>query len=104
RQIDRDAVALLDVAGAQDVGEFANLVVQLTVGDVLRLGRIVALPDDRGLIAALLEMPIDAIRGNVENAVLEPFDRYIARRERAVLDLGERFHPADALALFGPEA
>jgi len=35
RQINGDAVALLDVAGAQDVGEFANFVVKLPVGDVL---------------------------------------------------------------------
>ena len=37
RQIDGDAIALLDVAVAQDIGEPADLVVQLLVGDVLRL-------------------------------------------------------------------
>ena len=35
RQIDGDAVALLDVAVAQDIGEAADLVVQLLIGDVL---------------------------------------------------------------------
>ena len=35
RKVDRDAVALLDVAGAQDVGESADLVMQLPIGDVL---------------------------------------------------------------------
>src|SRR6266704_3011175 len=35
RQIDGDAVAPLDVAGAQDVGEFADFVVKLPVADVL---------------------------------------------------------------------
>src|ERR1700690_1717199 len=49
-------------------------------------------------------MPVDAIPGHVEDAVLEPFDGNMAGREGGVLDLGERFHPADALALFGPEA
>src|SRR6202043_1929742 len=104
RKIDRDAVALLDVAGAQDVGEFADFVVQLTIGDVLRLRGIVALPDDRSLVAALVEMPVDAIPGDVEDAVLEPFDRNMAGREGGVLDLGERLDPADAPGLFAPEA
>ena len=35
RHVDGDAVALLDVAVAQDVGEAADLVVQLLIGDVL---------------------------------------------------------------------
>src|SRR5579863_9767982 len=48
-------------------------------------------------------MPVDAIPGDVEHAVLEPFDRNVAGREGGVLDLGERLHPADALSLFGPE-
>ena len=50
------------------------------------------------------EMPVDAIPGDVEDAVLEPFDRNMAGREGGVLDLGERLHPVDPLALFGPEA
>ena len=88
RQIDGDAVALLDVPGAQDVGHLADFVVQLAVGDVLGLRGIVALPDDRGLVAALVEMPVDAVPGDVEDAVLEPFDRDVAGREGDVLDLG----------------
>ena len=104
RQIDGDAVALLDVPGAQDVGHLADFVVQLAIGDVLRLRGIVALPDDRGLVAALVEMPVDAVPGDVQDAILEPFDRDIAGRERDVLDLVEGLHPADALGLFGPEA
>src|SRR6266478_580863 len=77
---------------------------QLAIGDVPGLLGIVALPDDRGLVAALFEMAVDAVPGDVEDAVLEPFDRNIAGRERRVLDLGEGLHPADALGLFGPEA
>src|SRR5579864_3925891 len=34
RQVDRDAVALLHIAGAQDVGELADLVMELAVGYV----------------------------------------------------------------------
>src|ERR1700676_1761576 len=103
RKIDGDAVALLDVAGARDVGHPADLVMQLPIGDVPRLGGIVALPDDGGLVAALVEVAVDAVPGDVEDAVLEPFDRYLAGCERGVLDLGEGLHPADPLGLFGPE-
>src|SRR5258708_5974337 len=48
-------------------------------------------------------MPVDAIPGDIEDAVLEPFDRNVAGSERRVLDLGEGLHPVDALGLFRPE-
>src|SRR3954447_13699858 len=104
RQIDGDAVAFLDIARAQDVGETADLIMQLTVGDVPGLRGIVTLPDAGDLIAALVEVPVDAVPGDVEDAALEPFDGDVTRLERDVLDLGERLDPADALALFAPEA
>src|SRR6202022_3319627 len=49
-------------------------------------------------------MPIDAVPRDIEDAVLEPFDRNCAGSEGRVLDLGERLDPADALGLFGPES
>ena len=104
RQIDGDAVALLDVPGAQDVRHLADFVVQLTIGDVPGLRGIVALPDDGGLVAALVEMPVDAVPGDVQDAILEPFDRNMAGGEGDVLDLVEGLHPVDALGLFGPES
>src|SRR5258706_4614887 len=48
-------------------------------------------------------MAVDAVPRDIEDAVLEPFDRNVTRGEGYVLDLGEGFHPADALGLFGPE-
>jgi hypothetical protein len=54
--------------------------VQLLVGDFLVVLGIVAFPDDRGLVAALLEMAVDAVEAGIERAVLEPFDRDVARR------------------------
>ena len=104
RQVDGDAVTLLDIAVAQHIGETADLVVQLFVRDGLRILRIVTFPDDRSLVGALGEMAVDAVVGGVGDAILEPFDRDIRLGERGVLDLAERLEPVDALALLGPEA
>jgi hypothetical protein len=49
-------------------------------------------------------MAVNAVVGDVEHAVLEPFDRDVARRVGDVLDLGEGFDPVDALGLLAPEA
>jgi len=104
RQIDGDAVAFADVAVAQHVGEAADLVVQLLVGDLPGVLGIVAFPDDRRLVAALGEMAVDAVVGGVGGAVLEPFDGDVTRVEGGVLDLGEGLVPVDALRLLRPEA
>ena len=103
RQVDRYAVALLDAMRLQDVGELRDALVQLPVGDLLVLGRIVALPDDGDLIAARGEMPVDAVGGDVERAVLEPFDRHVRRPEGRVLDARVGLDPVDALADLAPE-
>ena len=88
----------------QHIGEAADLLVQFRVGDVPRDGRIVAFPDDRGLIGALRQMPVDAIHRDIGRAVLEPFDRDIMRVEARMLHLREGRDPVDALRLLGPEA
>ena len=75
RHVDGDAIALLDVAVAQHVGEAADFVVQFAKGDFLGFFRIVAFPDDGDLVTARMQMPVDAIVGGVGDAVLEPFDR-----------------------------
>ena len=104
RQVDGDAIALLDIAVAQHVGHAADLIVQLAIGDLLRVLGVVAFPDDGDLVAALGEMAVDAVIGRVGGAVLEPLDRHVMRIERGVLDLGERLEPVNALGLSGPEA
>ena len=77
---------------------------QLAVGDVSGLGGVVALPNDRGLVGALGKVPVDAIVGGVEDAILEPLDRDVAGTKRAVLDLARRLVPVEALGLLRPEA
>src|SRR5271154_2396184 len=61
---------------------------------------IIAFPDDRSLIAALVKVPIDAVQRDVGDAILEPLDRYRARAKGGVLYLGERLNPVDAAACF----
>ena len=53
RQVDGDAVALLDAMKMQDVGEAVHLVGEFGVSDVAELAGVVAFPDDRRLIGAL---------------------------------------------------
>ena len=61
RHIDGDAVAFLDPVLLQHVGEPAHMVVKLAVADLLVVIGVIALPDDRRLLAALLEVAVDAI-------------------------------------------
>ena len=104
RQIDRHPVAALDPVRLQHIGEAADGLVQLAIGDVLRLLRgVVGLEDDGGLLAALLQMPVDAIGRDVEGAVLEPFDRHVGIGERGVLDARIGLDPVEPLALLAPE-
>jgi hypothetical protein len=86
------------VLATQGVGELADLLVQLAVGDVAVLGRVVALPDDRQLVAALFEVAVQAVGGNVQSAVGEPLDIDMVIVERGLLDLGEGLDPVQALA------
>ena len=103
RQVDGDAVALLDAVGLEHVGELADALVQLAVGDLLVVGGVVALPDDRDLVGARLQVPVDAVGRDVERAVLVPFDRDVVGRVGGVLDLGVGLDPVDALAHLAPE-
>src|SRR5277367_4678546 len=77
---------------------------KLGIGDVGGLRWIVAFPDDRCLVRALGQMPVDAIVSDVGDAVFEPFDRDVVDVEGRVLDLGEGREPVDALAVLGPKA
>jgi len=104
RQVDRDAIALLRAEFLERVGHAAHLRVQLAIGDLLALRRIVAFPDDRDLVGAPGEMAIDAVRRDVQHAVMEPADADIA----GVVDVAHRagavgLDPIDPLAVLAPE-
>src|SRR5215467_5741993 len=102
-QVNRDAIAFLDAARLQHIGEAAYFGVQLLVGKLFVVLRIVALPQDGRLVAALGKMPVDAVVADVQRAVLEPFDRHVAEVIGGVLDLAERLDPVETLGLLTPE-
>ena len=100
--INRDAVALLDAERLQAVGKPAHFLMKLAIRDRLGVFRIVAFPDDCGLVAARVEMPVETIVGCVQDTVFEPFDMDVAA-EIDVLDLGRILEPGNAFRLLGPE-
>src|SRR3546814_20094353 len=72
RHVDGDAVALLDAARLQGIGEAADVLEELTIGDVLLLGGAVALPDDGGVVQLGRQVTVDAVVAGVGGAVGVP--------------------------------
>ena len=86
------------------VGQPADFLVELPVGDVAIVGGIIALPDDGCLVPAAFQVPIQTVGRSIERAVLEPADVDVVPGERDILDLGVGLDPVDALAFASPEA
>ena len=100
RHVDDHAVALLHAQRLQRVGEAAHVGMQLAIGHVAHVARL-AHEGDRGLVAALLEVHVQAVVRNVQLAVDEPA---VVRRPGLVQSDGERLVPAQlGLRLAGPE-
>ncbi len=94
----------MDILAAQRIGKLADLAVQLAVGDLTVLGGVIALPDDRHLIAPLVQVAIQAVGRDVQRAVGEPLDVHVVIVEGGAFDLGERFDPVQPRGLLAPEA
>ena len=100
RHIDGDAVALAHPHVLEDVGDPADVEMELLVGDGADIARL-ALEDDRGLVLAVgAEVAVEAVLGDVELAAGEPL-----RVRRIPLEgLFERLAPDEMLlGLTGPE-
>jgi hypothetical protein len=100
RHVDQHAVALLDTQRQQGRGHALHLFVQLAERiDLLAvdLGRHV---DQRVLLRAREQMPIDRVVAQVRSATDEPSGE---RRLRVIADLVEGLLPIDQLGLSGPE-
>ena len=99
RHVDRDAVALLDAARLEGVRELADGRVQLGVGQRDRVAGL-ALPDDRGLVGARLEVLVQADGGGVQLAPHEPLHEGLVR---PVEHRVEVLHPRQLAGDPGPE-
>ena len=107
RHVDADTVSLFDPMGFEDIREFADLFVEFAVRDGALFARLVADPLDRHLVAALLQLPIQAVVGNVQFRALEIFqiDRPFADIEVEILDLVPLLEEGQVfIRLLGPEA
>ncbi len=102
RDVDEDAVALLDPERLQAVGEPADAVVEVAIGD-LGHRSVVGLENDRDLLGiAVRKIAIEAVVRDIELAVLEPF---VERRLGLVERFRERLVPQDLVArVLCPEA
>ncbi|MCY1363731.1 hypothetical protein D9M69_505070 [compost metagenome] len=76
--------------------------VQLVVGDVRRFAGVVALPNEGDLLAALFQVAVDAVVGDVQLAALEP--GRLAFAQVAVMDAVPGLEPVqESGGLLGPE-
>ena len=87
RHVDHHAVAALDPALLQQVGEAAGLFVKFAVGPAVAVAGLVGFEDQRGAVAVLGEVAVEAIDRKVELAVGEPVDVEIVFVERPVAGL-----------------
>ncbi len=104
RHVDGHHVTAVHILATQGVGELADLLVELAVGDLAVLRGVVPLPDDRHLIAALGQVPVQAIGRHVQRAVGKPLDIDVMVVEGGALDLAEGPNPVQPCRLFTPES
>ena len=93
RHINNDAITGLDTHGFKAVGEAANLVIKLLIGDLGHLA-VVCLENDGDLLRRGLEMTIKAVVRSVQLTVVKPFKE---RRLGLVQGLGEGLAPQQVL-------
>ena len=84
RHVDHHPVAAPDAALLEQVREAAGLFVELAVGPAVAVAGLVRLEDERGAVAVLGEMAVEAIDRQVELAVRIPGDVEVVFVERPV--------------------
>src|SRR5262249_22055036 len=100
RHVEGDAVAGFQALALEDVGELADLVVQLLVGEAALIARV-AFPEDGGLVAARPgQAAVEAVVRDVELAA----DKPLRMRLLPVKDAVPALDPVEPLRLPGPEA
>ena len=76
---------------------------QLAVGDVLASVRVVALPEDRDLVGARREVPVEAIDRDVELPSSNHLIDTSGQAKLVFLTLVYGLYPVEALAMLAPE-
>ena len=102
RQVEADPIAFGDAEGFEDVGELADLLVELFVGEGSAFALGFAFPDECGFGTAVgIEVAVEAVVGSVDLATGEPSpEGGFAGEDRIPLLV-----PVEVLiGLFGPEA
>ena len=103
RHIDANAVAPAYPARLECVGEPADLVLELGVGDVPAVRGVITLPDEGSLAGPLRQVPVYAVVADIELAAGEPFG--LALDEVVAGHLVPGFVPGQELARHvAPEA
>ena len=67
------------------------------------LGGMIALPYDGRLVWIGFKMTIQTVNGDIEGAILKPFDAKIIQIIADITDEGWRFYPVDHLSALGPK-
>jgi hypothetical protein len=83
-QIKGDHIALFDAVVFEHVGKLAHFGVQRLVGELLALAGVVALPDERDLFPAFLQVPVQAVVRDVQRGIGEPADGQIIGRTAVI--------------------
>jgi hypothetical protein len=102
--VERHAVAFFNPVLFQHVGKLAHLLVQLAVGEaqVAGLG-VVGLEDDGELVGPLLQVPVEAVLGEVERSAGVP-SAGAGRRKLAAAHSIPLAAPGKLLGSSGPES
>jgi hypothetical protein len=100
-QIDRDPVAAFHSQRLHRIRQAADLVVQFPIRHMAAGVGVIALPDDRGRVGTVGQMPIETRDRGIQDPVLEPLDRDITG-EGGILDSGRERHPGDAFGFLCP--
>jgi hypothetical protein len=78
--------------------------VQLTVSNLgFLIVKLIALKNNSGLITSGSQVPVNAVIGNVQRAIVEPANMQIIFVKADIAYLGEGFEPIQPLAMLTPE-
>ena len=99
--VDTHTVTLTDSLRSQSVREATNLNLELLIGKPLGVIGVIPLPDNRGVICALRQVPVNAVHGDVQLGVDKPAGS--TSGDIGIRDRGPGRMPVEKLRLLGPK-